>query len=545
MEIGSVYTFGRDKDSQSDKFITCELLSISKEQFTFEAIAKDGLNGEPCLKMSFLSKASTIINGIKYKCGKDKSPVIEKFLDIKLSISFRDPDHKITISWIPVKLVAGNMDLSSRIKNLSEKYDFSICEDLSGEAIITTGEVDEKVKALAPNMKILNIKWMEELQGSNEDFLDEKYMEKYEIELPTEKKRPLELVTETMEPEVAETQQSSQRRRKRVKVSKPAFEDLFLFTPMGPEESQVKDTVVEPFEIEENSTRATPTTDAHANDTPTHPSITQSVDSETQMPERQTEEVIPDSDTESSPISLVEETKHDESILVQTSKRKITLSQMKQDDTEIKMEDPEPKKRKLNTNVEFIRAIQATKKEGEDRTNDLSMGDIDEEDIKNRIDDLLIIETFEVRPRPKASEVDNSQKYAGRKNFKTFKKAKKSTQKEIIPLEALPEPKYIPKYQEEEYEEAYLASQFNQISGFDPEVQQPGQFFNDESGMKSNDIFVGDESQSQMLEVPSNRPSPRKSRQRPKPTYTDMDDDEDDDDDDEDSELPRFTFKPT
>lgn len=515
-----MYTFGRDS-SLNDKFITCELLSISKEQLTFEALPSE----EPCLKVSFLSKASTIINGNKFK-SKDGTPVIEKFSE-DLEIKFRDPDHVITISWVPVLLVAGVDSLVPRMKELAEKYGFSLGEDLNAMAVITTGQLSEKVRDLAQNMKVLDIKWLEELQGSNEDFLDEEFMKKYEVEVKYEdKKRPSESV-----------ESQSQRRRKRVKTVKPAFEDLFLFTPVetpleevAPVEqvagevdraSELIQVVEEPLEVpSEASVESVPAETEPLEIEPVE-SVTASIGSQTQK------EIIPDSDTES-PIL--------EPPVKPPTKRKLTLAQMNEDDTEIKMEDPEPKKRKPNTDL--IKAIQATKKEGEDRIKDLELEDIDEEDIKNRIDDLLIIETFEVRARPKPSQIDNSQKYAGRKNFKTFKKAKRSTQKEIIPLEVLPEPKYVPKYQEEEYEEAYLASQFNQISGFDPEVQQPGQFFSE--GMKTNDIFVGDESQSQML-VPSNRPSPRKS-QRSRPTYKDLDDD---DEDDEESELPRFTFKPT
>ncbi|WEJ94672.1 hypothetical protein PSN45_002166 [Yamadazyma tenuis] len=238
-------------------------------------------------------------------------------------------------------------------------------------------------------------------------------------------------------------------------------------------------------------------------------------------------------------------------VLLEPRKRqKLTVENaLSCEDLELQLETEEDKRRKKraevaqakreknnnNVSVGFLDAVKSTKEHmNESIKKDLGLNkenNIPEDSVESMLETLAIVETVDIKLRKRPDTTQRGILYEGRKNFKNFKKNMTLKSRVTRTFVSVGDPSSgtsgIPTFFEESKSDDYIEGIVFQSSNAEADSQPI---------IPPNDLFVSNESQSQVVEMPS-KASPARHNTS-KPTKNPLDDFYDDDLDD----MPRFQF---
>lgn len=192
--------------------------------------------------------------------------------------------------------------------------------------------------------------------------------------------------------------------------------------------------------------------------------------------------------------------------------------------------------------VSLLTAVQQTKERATKRVEEeLGIAKVDEQDLNGSMENLVIVEMIDI-PARKNKEVVDDDRYAGRKNFKTFKKnlkVKPSVTRSFVGLEDAPMREAVGARGGVAHSGSLETRLQKQFSGFidDVVVEKNGLFV--ESSDEEESIF-GSRPISNCGSIPVSNSGSRPISANGSLKINTRNDDDDDDDDDDDG--PRFNF---
>lgn len=651
LKLHSGFEIGRDCDESDGTSIRINHDYVSRKHLTITVEPPSAgvySSTMSILKITFKTRASTIVNGSKYKLAKGENQFDKEFTDSGINMSFKNQDQTITVKWELVNVYTDDTE-SELLDAFNSGTDLRISKTPETADLIVSSTLSDSLAATAmiQNIPIRTKDWISYISGDPKGIYDEcdfaidnhssqtsDLFSSFLFFLPngdTNLQAILERNGATID-DINIIDSSSDGLRDKIKsqdrrpviysdnankvietlsskLDIPVIGNKELFQAMKTKTFSIETRKriaesVEPVSQESEGIEITPSEDTVASQSqwrrrkrhkkvdnlafmvPVEVPLSENEVSlereEKQQNELEDEQVTVDSNSKkqssqdksahqvsesipkestsragvNSPVEEVNSPVEEGEKASKTSsghekRKRITASQFLEiEDLEFNPdEDQKPVKRpkikiEADINTSLFEAIKESKKATDEKIKE-DLGLEENKDIGSQMSNLAIVETVSL-PMRKKQVIPENPMYQGRRNVKKFKKnmkLKSAVTRTFVEVKEGSNVQNLTEFERNAFsdhnDDSDASSNTGEIlksSGIDLEST------NSQIRIPENDLFVSNETQSQDLDIPSNKPTPRRSQRVSNTNRPQVENSIDDDDDDDMDDMPKFAF---
>lgn len=176
LKHGKKYQLGRESSgSDNEFFIQCNVNRqyISKKHLTIEVIANDMNETKTvsALKITFESKASTVVNNEKFKLRSNQAPFAKEFKE-NVIIEFKEKNERVNIQWVPFNVLKGEAS-QFLVEAFSLGLDVHVTSvpQLANAAVVEERNIPNTIAthAMIYNLPMMTVEWLKYISEKNVD----------------------------------------------------------------------------------------------------------------------------------------------------------------------------------------------------------------------------------------------------------------------------------------------------------------------------------------------------------------------------------------